>query len=100
MKTRTWVLGLLAIVAAVAVAAATRSSWNGAVAQAPRPVARAVPVEVSTALKQTVPVQVEVLGSVTPIASVALQARVDSEIIGCISATGRWSSRATPFHLG
>ena len=82
MKTRTWVVGLLAIVAAAAVAAATRSSWNGAVAQAPRPAARAVPVEVTTALKQTVPVQVEVLGSVTPIASVALKTRVDSEIIG------------------
>ena len=44
--------------------------------------ARAVPVEVATAIKQTVPVRIEALGSVTPIASVAIKARIDSEIVG------------------
>jgi RND family efflux transporter MFP subunit len=85
MKRRFWLLGLLAVVAVGAIAAAASRghfSWSGAVAQAPRPPARGVPVEVTTALKQTVPVQVELLGSVTPVASVAVKPRVDSEIVG------------------
>ena len=43
---------------------------------------RGVPVEVATATRKTVPVRTEVLGSVTPIASVAIKSRIDSEIIG------------------
>lgn len=85
MKKRTWVFGaLVVLVAAGVVVAAKRGDlWSGgAVAQAPRPVARAVPVEVATAIKQTVPVRIEALGSVTPIASVAIKARIDSEIVG------------------
>src|SRR4051794_33839067 len=85
MKKRTWVFGaLVVLVAAGVVVAAKRGDlWSGgAVAQAPRPVARAVPVEVATATKQTVPVRIEALGSVTPIASVAIKARIDSEIVG------------------
>jgi RND family efflux transporter MFP subunit len=57
--------------------------WSGgAVAQAPRPPARAVPVEVAPAVKQTVPVRIQALGTVTPIASVAVKPRLDSEIVG------------------
>jgi RND family efflux transporter MFP subunit len=85
MKKRTLVLGAVAVLAAAGIAAATRGGlWSGgAVAQAPRPNAsRAVPVEVATAAKKTVPVRIEVLGSVTPIASVAVKVRVDSEITG------------------
>jgi RND family efflux transporter MFP subunit len=82
MKKRIWLLGLLAVLVLAGIAAAKRGSWNGAVAQAPRPAARGVPVEVVVAAKKTIPVQVEVLGSVTPIASVAVKARVDSEIVG------------------
>src|SRR5207244_5410064 len=56
---------------------------GGAVAQAPRQNApRAVPVEIVTATKQVVPVRIEALGTVTPIASVAVKPRVDSEITG------------------
>ena len=64
--------------------AAWNSLWSGgAVAQAPRTNApRAVPIEVTTAVKKTVPVTVEALGTVTPIASVAVKPRIDSEIIG------------------
>jgi RND family efflux transporter MFP subunit len=55
--------------------------WSGAIAEAPRQNApRAVPVEVVTAIKKVVPVRIEALGSVTPIASVAVKSRVDSEI--------------------
>jgi multidrug efflux system membrane fusion protein len=79
------VVAVLAAVAAGCAIAATRSGlWpGGAVAQAPRQNApRAVPVEVVTAIKKVVPVRIEVLGSVTPIASVAIKPRVDSEITG------------------
>jgi membrane fusion protein, multidrug efflux system len=85
MKKRTWFLAGAALLAAVGIVAATRGSfWSGgAVAQAPRQDApRAVPVEVATAVKRQVPVRVEALGSVTPIASVAIKARVDTEITG------------------
>src|SRR5262249_60165502 len=33
-------------------------------------------------MKKTVPIRVEALGSVTPIASVAIKPRIDSEIVG------------------
>ncbi len=84
MKRRIWLLGVLAVLVVAGIAAAKHGyfSWNGAVAQAPRPAQRGVAVEVTTAVKQTVPVQIEVLGSVTPIASVAVKPRVDSEIVG------------------
>jgi membrane fusion protein, multidrug efflux system len=86
MKKRTLVLGaVVVLVAAGAVVAATRGGlWTGgAVAQAPRANApRAVPVEVATATKKTVPVRIEALGNVTPIASVAIKSRVDTEIVG------------------
>jgi RND family efflux transporter MFP subunit len=82
MKKRIWLLGLLAVLVVAGIAAAKRGSWSGAVAQAPRPAARGVPVEVVVAAKKIIPVQVEVLGSVTPIASVAVKSRVDSEIVG------------------
>jgi RND family efflux transporter MFP subunit len=79
------VVAVVAAVAAGCAIAATRSSlWpGGAVAQAPRHNApRAVPVEVVTASNKVVPVRIEALGSVTPIASVAIKPRVDSEITG------------------
>ncbi|HEX8808381.1 MAG TPA: efflux RND transporter periplasmic adaptor subunit [Xanthobacteraceae bacterium] len=86
MKKRTLVAGaVVVLVAAGAIVAATRAGlWSGgAVAQATRQNApRAVPVEVVTAIKKVVPVRLEALGSVTPIASVAVKSRVDSEITG------------------
>jgi len=86
MKTRTVVtLAVVVAVAAAGAIAATRSGlWpGGAIAQAPRQTApRAVPVEVVTATRKVVPVRIEALGSVTPIASVAIKPRVDSEITG------------------
>lgn len=86
MKKRTLVAGaVVVLVAAGAIVVATRGGlWSdGAVAQATRQNGpRAVPVEVVTAIKKVVPVRLEALGSVTPIASVAVKARVDSEITG------------------
>ena len=66
-----------------AVVAAKWSNWDvwspkDAAAQAQKQPAaqRAVPVEVVTAVKKKVPVRVDLLGTVTPIASVAVKTRV------------------------
>src|SRR5262249_14529022 len=64
-------------------AAAARSGlWRGGgVARAPRQNAsRGVRVEIVPAEKKVVPVRIEAFGTVTPIASVAVKPRVDSEI--------------------
>jgi multidrug efflux system membrane fusion protein len=91
MKKRNLVLGVAAVLALAAVVAAKSNllpaSWNpwatqGATAQAPRgPAARIVPVDVAVAVKKRVPVRVDLLGTVTPIASVAVKTRVDTEIL-------------------
>jgi membrane fusion protein, multidrug efflux system len=90
MKKRNLVLGVAAALALAAVVGAKSdllpASWNpwspqGAVAQAPR-AERNVPVDVAVAVKKLVPVRVDLLGSVTPIASVAVKSRLDSEIVG------------------
>ena len=82
MKKGALLFGAAAVLAAAAVVVAMRGGfWSGgAVAQAPRQNAPAVPVEVTQAVRKLVPVRIEVLGSVTPIASVAVKPRVDSEI--------------------
>jgi multidrug efflux system membrane fusion protein len=83
MKKRTLVLGVAAALAVAGVVAVTRERlWSpqGAVAQAPADRQRAVSVEVATAVKKGVPLRVEALGTVTPIASVALKARLETVI--------------------
>lgn len=60
-----------------------RGLWttDGASARAPKAAAaRIVPVETARAERKTVPVSLEALGTVTPIASVAIKPRVDSAI--------------------
>ncbi|MDI4232200.1 efflux RND transporter periplasmic adaptor subunit [Bradyrhizobium sp. Arg237L] len=84
MKKRNLIL-VAGVIGIVAVAAyATRSSWlagGGASAQAPqRP--RAVSVELAKAERRSVPVDVDAIGTVTPIASVALKSRLETTIIG------------------
>jgi multidrug efflux system membrane fusion protein len=79
-------LTVLGVLAVAGVAAATWK-WNlqalwapqGAVAQAPAQ-PRAVVVEVGQAEKKVVPYQVDALGTVTPMASVAIKSRLDNEI--------------------
>src|SRR5215468_55543 len=82
MKKRNWIL-LLGALGIVAVAAfATRSSWMGgnASAQAPqRP--RTVSVEMAKAERRAVPVDVDAIGTVTPISSVALKSRLETTIV-------------------
>jgi len=75
--------------------AAAAWKWNlqgfwtpqGAVAQAPAQ-PRLVSVEVAPAVKKSTPVRIEALGTVTPIASVAIKSRIDSEITGVHFADG------------
>src|SRR5215467_3748876 len=94
MKKLTFWLGLAAV-CALAYGAATRGYWpfdgtvtwnhwpfGGAVAQAPaqKNAPRLVPVDVVKAEKKRVPVRIEILGTVTPMASVAVKTRIDTEI--------------------
>ncbi|MES2600025.1 MAG: efflux RND transporter periplasmic adaptor subunit [Pseudomonadota bacterium] len=62
---------------------ATRSMWTGSATTAkapPRP--QAVSVEVAKAEKKPVPLDVDSIGAVTPISSVALKSRVETTIVG------------------
>src|SRR4029079_14655424 len=60
----------------------------GAVAQAQGQGRRGIPVTVLTAVKKKVPVKLEALGSVMPMASVAVRSRLDSEIVAIEFADG------------
>ncbi|MBB5050177.1 RND family efflux transporter MFP subunit [Afipia massiliensis] len=74
------------LIAGIAVAAiaiyATRSMWTGSAttAQAP-PRARTVSVELAKAEKKQVPIDVDSIGTVTPISSVALKSRIETTIV-------------------
>jgi multidrug efflux system membrane fusion protein len=81
MRTRTLVIGVAAVaLVGVAVYKSGPWSWRGAEAQAPAPVS-VVPVEVATAVRRPAPVFIEALGTVTPIETVAVRTRIDSEIV-------------------
>ena len=82
MKKRSLILfaGIIGIAAIAAYT--TRSSWMGgnASAQGPqRP--RTVSVELTKAERKSVPVDVDAIGMVTPISSVALKSRVETTIV-------------------
>jgi RND family efflux transporter MFP subunit len=83
MKQRTRVIAAVAAIGLAVLGATLRPYWapQGAVAQAP-PAARVVPVEVAKAVKKPAPVVIEALGTVTPIQTVAVRTRLDSEIVG------------------
>ena len=81
MKPRTLILGTVAAaLVGFAVYKTGPWAWRGAEAQAPA-ATRVVPVEVATAVRRPVPVFIEALGNVSPIETVAVRTRVDSEII-------------------
>jgi membrane fusion protein, multidrug efflux system len=84
--TKRWVW--VAVIAAVTVGGtAVSTRWLGkadrgaAQANQDRPV-RAIAVQVGQAVRKKTPVRVDALGSVTPIASVAIKSRLDNEIVG------------------
>jgi RND family efflux transporter MFP subunit len=81
------------VIAGAAAGYATRDQWwqTGANAQAPRgqqQQTRVVPVEIALAEKKKVPVRMEALGTVQPMASVAIKARVETTIVGVHFADG------------
>src|SRR5450755_3110982 len=82
MKKRNWMLlaGVLGLAAVAALA--TRSSWmgGGVSAQGPQR-ARVISVALAKAERKPVPVDVDSIGTVTPISSVALKSRVETTII-------------------
>lgn len=82
MTKRKWLFGVAAL-ALIGIVLFVRSSWtsDGAAARSQAAV-RAVPVEVAKAERKKVPVRLDALGNVTPISSVAIKARVDTNIVG------------------
>ena len=97
MSARKWLVSLTALVAVgAAVYAVQPSAFNAvtaplarlwgfeqsAAAQKKGPPPRVIPVEVVTAAASDVPIKLEALGTVTPIASVAIKARLESIITG------------------
>jgi multidrug efflux system membrane fusion protein len=80
MTKRRWLFGVAAL-ALIGVVLLARGLWtsDGAAARS-QAATRVVPVEVATAERKKVPVRVESLGNVTPIASVAIKPRVDTTI--------------------
>lgn len=84
MKRRSWLVAIVLVGGAAAAAVATRSSWlgSGASAQAPQQRARTVSVEVAKSERRSVPMEVDSIGTVTPIASVAIKSRIETTIVG------------------
>ena len=86
MKKRSWLILVTVVAAAAAAGYATRSSWmdiGGAAkaqAQGPARGGRSVAVQVATAQRKPVPVEVDAIGTVSPIATVALKSRIETTI--------------------
>jgi RND family efflux transporter MFP subunit len=82
MKKRTSIALVVVLGAAALTAYLTRASWTGgnATAQAPQRV-RVVSVELAKAERKPIPVDVDSIGTVTPISSVALKSRVETTIV-------------------
>src|SRR6476619_5285507 len=82
MKKRTLILVVGAIAIATAAGFITRSSWMGGSSNAQGPQRpRMVAVELAKAERKSVPVDVDAIGTVTPISSVALKSRVETTIV-------------------
>jgi RND family efflux transporter MFP subunit len=88
MQKRTLMVGVAAAIVGVVGILLTRGIWSpqGAVAQSQQQ--RSVPVEIGVAAKKKVPVRIEALGAVTPMASVAIKSRIDTEIVAVHFADG------------
>ncbi|MBS0247748.1 MAG: efflux RND transporter periplasmic adaptor subunit [Proteobacteria bacterium] len=92
MTKRRWLFGVTAL-ALIGVAVLARGLWTSDKGDARAQGARAqsgrvIPVEVGKAERKQVPIRLDALGTVTPIASVALKARVDTTITGVHFADG------------
>ena len=82
MLQRKWLIGGAAL-ALLGIVVLVRGLWTtDGIAARTQAQARAVPVETATAERKTMPVQLRALGTVTPIASVAIKTQVDTTITG------------------
>lgn len=87
MKKRTLLILAVVVAGAAAAGYATRSSWmnigNAAKAQAQGPArsGRTVAVQVASAQRKQIPMEVDAIGTVSPIASVALKSRIETTIV-------------------
>jgi multidrug efflux system membrane fusion protein len=79
-----WLFGVAAL-ALIGIAVLARGMWpsdRASAARAQGQGAGPVPVEVAKAVRKQVPVRLDALGTVTPIASVAIKARLETMIVG------------------
>ncbi|MGB8897690.1 MAG: efflux RND transporter periplasmic adaptor subunit [Pseudolabrys sp.] len=79
MIKRKWLIGGAAL-ALIGIAVLVRGFWTADGIAARQAQVRVVPVETATAERKTMPVSLDALGSVTPIASVAIKTQVDTTI--------------------
>jgi membrane fusion protein, multidrug efflux system len=75
-----WLVALAALAVVGAGAYLTQPVWNAPKASAQPAGPRVIPVEIATAQLRDMPVRLEALGTVTPIASVAIKARLETVI--------------------
>jgi multidrug efflux system membrane fusion protein len=80
MSKRKWVFGV-GVLALIGIAVLARGFWSPDGAKAQRQTTLVVPVEVAKAERKKVPVRLDALGNVAPIASVAIKTRVDTAIM-------------------
>jgi len=81
MLQRKWLIGGAAL-ALLGIAVLVRGFWTTDGVAARTAQARPVPVETAVAERKTMPVQLRALGTVTPIAAVAIKTQVDTTITG------------------
>src|SRR6185312_3136574 len=83
MRKRTWFFGV-AVLTLIGIGVLARGPWtsDGAKARSRSTASRAVPVIVAKAERKPEPVRLDALGSVSPIASVAIKARLETTIVG------------------
>ncbi len=97
MNKRKWLFGVAALTL-IAIALLVRGFWttDGKAARQLAQVPRVVPVETALAERRPVPVRIESLGSVTPIASVAIKARVETAITAVHFSDGAEVKKGDP----
>lgn len=96
MNKRKWLIGGAAL-ALIAIAVLVRGIWttDGAAARS-QGQARPVPVEVASAERKSMPVRLESLGTVTPMAAVAIKTQVDTTITGVLFRDGARVEKGDP----
>ncbi|MFN3658962.1 MAG: efflux RND transporter periplasmic adaptor subunit [Pseudolabrys sp.] len=89
MTRRKLIYGVV-VLALIGIGVLARNYWttDGQAARSRAQTVRVVPVEIGKAERKKVPVRLDAIGSVTPMASVALKARLETAIVGVHFADG------------